>query len=406
MRDTYAVIAIAVLTNGPLFLIARRVLDRPGTWEGPVLRPILLAVILGGVLIVVLDPLRGWRRMSPPSVAVMSCAVGLGLWAALSTHWSFAPEITLWRGLLYAALPFVAWVIADLDNDRLMNSLAISFGVLVVASLAMVLLWPSAGLDHNDDWRGVFTGRNSLAPVCAVLTILGISRFGHGRRVSGGLFVALGFVGLLGSGSRTAWLALGAALGVAGVVAFGRVVYVRRPSGRALGATVGVGVLFGATGIGLLSRFWNESTFAQRRTIWSLVGDHIVDRPWRGFGFDAFWHVPDFIGAHELLQRGSAHGSVPELLLGLGVIGLLPWLVVVGLALGRSLRDCWRAPSLTTWTWLALVLFLAMENLSESFVSWFSYNWVLLIVFALRCGRESKREPLERTRQPIAVATE
>ena len=52
----------------------------------------------------------------------------------------------------------------------------------------------------------------------------------------------------------------------------------------------------------------------------------------------------------------------------------------------RRRRTLWREPGPEAWTWGALVVFLVVENVTESFVLWFSYNWVLLIAAALRFG--------------------
>ena len=76
----------------------------------------------------------------------------------------------------------------------------------------------------------------------------------------------------------------------------------------------------------------------------------------------------------------------------------MPFLVVVALALQGTIAAAWRTPSVASWTWLALVLFLVIENLTESFVLWFSYNWVLLMAAALRAG--GGRRPMHERRTP------
>jgi O-antigen ligase len=190
---------------------------------------------------------------------------------------------------------------------------------------------------------------------------------------------------LLGTGSRTAWFALLLAVGVASFVVVGRTVYVRTPERRVIAAAL-VSALAGAIAfVAAMTVMWGQSTFVQRRRIWDLVGDHISDSPIGGAGWGAFWYHPE-LHLDPLLQRGSAHGSIPELLLGGGVVALGLWLVVVAIAFTGVLRVAWNEPGADSWLWLAVVVFLLVENLTESFVLWFSYNWVLLVAASLRFG--------------------
>ena len=85
-----------------------------------------------------------------------------------------------------------------------------------------------------------------------------------------------------------------------------------------------------------------------------------------------------------LLRRGSAHNSLMEVGLGLGLLGLAPFVVIVSLAARNAMLQVWRDPSPDTWLWAAVVAFLLVENVTESFVLWFSYNWVLIMAASLR----------------------
>lgn len=271
---------------------------------------------------------------------------------------------------------------------------------MVGASSALVVLWPDSGLDRWDNWKGVFTNRNSLAPVCAIAILLGLASVLDRRRVVGGLLVGVSLISLFGAGSRTAWIALIIALGGSTLLVAGRRLAADRP-GPTVPLAAGItGIVGGLVVVLGVASQWNENTFVQRRTIWDLVGGHIADHPVSGSGFFAFWSVPELIAEHELLNRGSAHGSIPEVLLGLGVIGLVLWGVVVGAAVTGTLRWAWRSPSATSWFWLALTIFLLIENITESFVLWFSYNWVLLISVGIRAWHVCPSERVDKTARP------
>ena len=398
---------ILIFANGPLFFVARRFLDLPGTWEGPVLRPVIVVAIGTGLGLVLLDGERlGGYHLRPVPLVPFAAAVAFGVWAAITTLWSLEPDATLWRGLGYACLPFVAWIIADLDSDQWRRALAAGAGILVVSSLLVVVARPEWGTDVNDDWRGVMTNRNGLGPVCGLAVLAGISLLASNRRRSGGVLVLLSTLTLLGTGSRTAWFALLLAVGVASFVVVGRTVYVRTPERRVIAAAL-VSALAGAIAfVAAMTVMWGQSTFVQRRRIWDLVGDHISDSPIGGAGWGAFWYHPE-LHLDPLLQRGSAHGSIPELLLGGGVVALGLWLVVVAIAFTGVLRVAWNEPGADSWLWLAVVVFLLVENLTESFVLWFSYNWILLIAAALRFGslrRGRVQSPMRSALTPKAVS--
>jgi O-antigen ligase len=191
---------------------------------------------------------------------------------------------------------------------------------------------------------------------------------------------------LLGTGSRTAWLAMFTAIGIGSLIVVTRGALDRHGPKRAALVAGGVGAVGLVVLIFSIGRLWTDPTFEQRRTIWSLVWDRIAERPVHGHGFFAVWDVPAFTADHFLLERGSAHGSAFEVWLGLGLLGLIPFAVIVGLALYGVVRDAWRRPSPESWVWLVAVLFLLIENIAESFVLWFSYNWVLVMAAALRSG--------------------
>lgn len=402
-------LCLLVLTNGPLFLVARRVLEGVGTWEDPVVRYPLVATSLVAVGLVVLDGHRvSGRRLARPSLLAATAVTGYSVLAVLSTHWSLAPEVTLWRAVTYLGLPFLAWVVADLGPTGWRRAMTFVVAVAVAGSLMMVLTSSSIALDVNDDWRGIYTNRNSLAPLAALGMIIGSGTVALGGRVRRYLFAMLAVVSLvvlLGTGSRTAWLALLVAVGIGSLIVVAPHLLARfggRVTILTLGGVGGAGL---AAVVAALSRLWDEPTFEQRRTIWSLVWDRIGDRPVHGHGFFAVWDVPEFTAEHFLLERGSAHSSALEVWLGLGLLGLIPFTIIAVLAVSATVRDAWRLPSPESWIWLVAVLFLLIENITESFVLWFSYNWVLLMAAALRFGMGTTRagvpEAMGRVSAPV-----
>ena len=59
-------------------------------------------------------------------------------------------------------------------------------------------------------------------------------------------------------------------------------------------------------------------------------------------------------------------------------------MILVVLAAVNAGRGLWLRPSADTGMWAALTVFVLLENMTESFVLWFSHIWVLQLVAALR----------------------
>jgi O-antigen ligase len=139
--------------------------------------------------------------------------------------------------------------------------------------------------------------------------------------------------------------------------------------------------------IGRLTGFIGESsTLSSRRVIWADARSAIALRPWRGYGFFAFWDNEQLTAA--TYQRvgaayGSAHNSVLEVALGSGRIGLAFYVGLSVIMIAGIFRALWKTTSAATVGWMVFALFLIVQNSMESFVLWHSYLWVLFVAAAL-----------------------
>lgn len=436
LRFAAVAAALLVFTNGPVFFVARNLTADSGGWEGDLVRPAIIAAALLAAATAFFDLAwrgsTGARRAAGPASRGLSPDTSAGpaglaqthstadpaglarphgvaaaavaaytVWAVASSAWSVVPGLTLWRSLVYAGLVLLAWVMADMGPD-VRIPLGLMAAAAVGASLLALVAVPNQAFDIRGFWQGVYTNRNSLAPLAALGLLVGLRYLlmrpaGPAKQAAGMVLEGAALVVLIGAGSRTAWLSLVGALVVSALGwAYPQL---RRRFGPRAAAGAGVGaVAVGLAGlVAVTAALWQESTFAQRRTIWGLVWDRIADRPLAGHGFFAFWDVPELIADHELLQDGSAHNSALEVLLGTGLIGLAPFAVIAVAAALNAGRDLVRNPNADTWLWAAVVAFALFENAAESFVLWFSYNWVIIMAAALRCPGP-RRPPLRLSR--------
>lgn len=398
---------LLVLSNGPVLRFAG-LLDRPGLWNDPAVWPFFAGAAAASVVLAFLTRhpgglgtgAAGWddpashtaadAALSRPALVAIACYSAA---AVASSLWSVYPSATLWRSVVYLGLILLAVTLARFTDEELSSALTLLASAAVVGSLALIALSHDVGTDRHGDWIGMYTNRNSLAPLAALGVMAGLrwllpgamlaSRY---RRGWGAALVVASLVTMIGAGSRTAWLAMAAALALAsalGLVAGASRLGSWRPwktwAAAAGGALVAAGV-----GAAAVAAAWDVPTFSQRRTIWSLVWDRVLERPWGGHGFFAFWEVPELVSEHVLLQRGSAHNSLVETALGLGVVGTAPFVMLVVLAAVNAGRGLWLRPSADTGMWAAVTVFVLIENITESFVLWFSHIWVLLLAGALR----------------------
>ena len=392
---------VIVLTNGPVFLFSKSVVDRSGDWEDPAVWPFFVAAAVASAVLAAAgrspaEPLTGSQKAAAAAVAVYS------LVAVASALWSVHPFATVWRASVYVGLGLLAWVMARLDPDDLAAVLFSVAGAAVAGSAVLVVLRPDLGLDPNDNWEGLYTNRNSLAPVAAIGVLAGIRYLVAGERWSraaGAALAALSIGAMAGAGSRTAWIALLIAAAATTIVVGFR--WTRSRWGPAAArASLAVATALGAGGAAVaLAGFWDDPTFGQRRTMWSLVWDRVSERPLGGYGFYAFWEEIELLD-HALLRRGSAHNSLMEVALGLGLVGTVPFLAIVVLAVRNAGLHLWRRGGADSWMWAAVVGFVLVENVTESFVLWFSYIWVLLMAAALR------RLPPGRPGRPVPDTAE
>jgi O-antigen ligase len=385
IRVAPVAVVVIVLTNGPVFLFSKSVVDRSGDWEDPAVWPFFVAAAIASAVLAAMSRSRtGPMSASQKAAAVAIAAYSLA--AVASALWSVHPFATGWRASVYVGLGLLAWAVARLDPDDLASTLWLVTAAAVVGSVMLVALRPDLGLDSNDHWEGLYTNRNSLAPVAAIGVLAGIRYLAAGKRWSratGAGLAALSMGAMAGAGSRTAWIALL----IAAAAATAAVGYHRARSRWSLATARASLAVVTALGVGgasvALAALWDEATFSQRRTMWSLIWDRVSQRPLGGYGFYAFWEEIELLD-HALLRRGSAHNSLMEVALGLGLVGTVPFVVIVALAVRNAGLQLWRRPGADSWMWAALVGFMLVENVTESFVLWFSYVWVLLMAAALK----------------------
>jgi exopolysaccharide production protein ExoQ len=172
---------------------------------------------------------------------------------------------------------------------------------------------------------------------------------------------------------------------------------VPRLTGYVLGSLV-VAVLLIVVGLVgdsfcVLSIVDRDCTFTGRTEIWTLAWSAIMERPWVGYGFGAFWAAGSEIGNAIRAQLGwqvaSAHNAWLDTWLAIGGVGLsITILILIALSVKILQRaviqvDAASDPC-TVWS-VGFLVSVWIYSLTEIFFP--SYNtltWVLFIVLAVK----------------------
>jgi len=397
-----AAIGIAILTNGPSIAISH-LYDIPLGWDRwPYLVPMGAVALIGVFLCgrdLKLDHLRRFRTPIGLLVAYLA-------WSVASVTWSVAPDVTAIRSLVTAGVSaFGLWYGLCLRFREQVLGVFLATAAVSIWSLGLIIAQPKTHQIYpppsHPTWHtqvfGVFGNPNSLGPVAALSVLSAVAVWilfpSFTVRVLTASVAAVGIVLALWSQCETAvggmlfaLLAIGSTFALP---------FLRRVSGWEVGgALVAMTLILWKLFFDHIGRIapiiGADSMLSSRRLIWIDVRRAISLRPWRGYGFFAFWDNDAFTAAtyHNIGSAyGSAHNSVLEVALGLGRIGLAVY-VAMGLVMVIGIaRSIWTRTDLVRLAWLAMVAFLIAQNSMESFVLWHSYLWALFVAATVAPAR-------------------
>lgn len=314
----------------------------------------------------------------------------LALLAVASSAWSLDPLLTFRRSLPFAlAGLFGLYFSARFSLPRQLAILRLTMIALAAATIAIVFLNPALGLDHSTghaaDWQGVFTQKNA----CGRIMVFATAVILFGERITPPRIAALAlflFV-LVMSGSRAAWIIEAALL-----LLWIAVAIARRTSPRVrLVLAVTAPLIIVASGSALILNvhrlaplLGRDPTLSGRAAIWAQVAHSIAQRPFLGYGYNAFWRGmqgPSFqIAASVHFIVVHAHNGFLEIALELGFAGFILF-AFTWLHAWLKIWPLWMHGPIDRIAWpLAVIALIALCNLDENTL--LLYNglfWVLYI---------------------------
>jgi O-antigen ligase len=280
--------------------------------------------------------LKYWPRLQRGGLISISVAVLL----LCSAAWSVNPGATISGGIQYFFLVIAAVGVAEnLESDDFMDLLAWVCFLSAIASLVLLVVSPASAFGEGGDFRGIFSQKNPCGQAMLIGALASLHRLRVGKR-SRLLTLIMLFVIIfvaLKSESMTSLLAIFLFVGLGLALQFLR---------KAAIIILAPVALIAAFNWASLSEMLGKTTTLTGRTdIWAYVIPYMYQRPMLGWGYGAFWSTNNpvaWIIANELhWYAPEAHNGILEILLSVGLIGLVLFIYLWGRTVSLSL-ECMR----------------------------------------------------------------
>jgi O-antigen ligase len=329
-----------------------------------------------------------------------------------SSIWSLSPEYTeKFMVEILQMTSFALFFATRFTIKQQVRLVAWTFAVGAIASIFVVWRYPGAGLhwhDHPGSWKGIYDYKNTFGSMMVIGSIafflIPIESLKHQRYKWGFFFLSL--VLIYFSTSKTSLIVV--------FLVFVILYFYRKFRWRGklsivfidLGVLIvgGISTLVVTLWIEILSAFGKDPTLTGRLPMWGRIFDRLLtEHPLFGFGRGGFWAdesnyaIEAGMAVTERYLPPHAHNGYIDLALDVGLVGLSLFLISLTIAYFRSLKLAYNALS-SEYIWpLGFLLFLSLNNLSESYLLRLAnVYWVLYVTTALSVGKEVRSSAFKR----------
>lgn len=385
---TFAVI-ILTGTNFYYFLLgvpAGVTLEELAAYEGSIRNVFLL----GYIAVVILTVLH-WQKMIIGIGVVWPVAVLVAI-AWLSNFWSVDDETTFRRCIALTITTLMGvYLFVRFDFESLLKFLTCAVAIMAIGCLLWAIAVPDYGLhadgEHAGAVRGIFFHKNTTARVMVFALAVVIAAW-VGTDFSRPLVLLAGasvLAVIVGTTSQTAMLGtlvLGAGL-----------ITVRMVRGHALRSVVITLVFLTIAWHGFLIAYANydiilealgrDASLTGRTDIWLYTLRFAAERPFHGYGYDAFWNGDLSPGAQYAEYWGTphSHNGWLEVLIALGLPAVAIMFGIVIATMFRAIVLSRYYPTTGPGTLLILTCFAMLTvGMSEPvFMEKHSFDWIMVV---------------------------
>ncbi|MGB3352080.1 MAG: O-antigen ligase family protein [Mycobacterium sp.] len=309
-----------------------------------------------------------------------------------STVWSIDSELTLRRAVALLGTTAVGLLIyIEVGRSDVLRFFAVNLALFVVGSILLAIGIPALGTHisgkHAGDWRGLLSFKNQAAwaTVLFLLVCLGARMQGRMKRWKYPL-LAGGLLMLLSTRSATGIAALGFGIAVLMIMNLYsgsrmlRPLIVTATSVTILMVAMNYQSLFAWT----LAALGRDESLTGRTSVWTALWPLIESNLWLGNGYLAFWdHAAEYLGNSSwMVGIGHAHNAYVEILLDVGLIGLLTQVSFLLIMAARLFFGATRGDR-DAATMFAILLTLAVIGIAGAlFFRPNSGIWIMIVAFA------------------------
>ena len=332
--------------------------------------------------------------------------------AFLSLLWTISWSATFVKALTLLFSSILGAYISFRYNVQKALEILFWVGVIsILLSFALGLFPPYVGQlfgePYGGAWRGLFWHKNHLGSMGALFNLVFLVRIIDGfqkrqRNVIFDIFFyILSFILVYLARSATGYILMFLLnVAVLLIVIWLRIRHLLRPLHYYLSiAAFGLISLGTFLNLDFIFRLLNRTpTLTGRTPLWAyLIGVIVREKPWLGHGFGALWSLESFrrdvqrqVGWPYPVVIGD--DGFLDILLGLGIIGLLLFLIVFITSWVRATRFARSHLSILYFFPLLFSLFLLVSNISYSlFLETNSMVWMLMITCLFLCGRSEQK---------------
>lgn len=319
--------------------------------------------------------------------------------------WSDFQNLTYVEGReVWQMTSFALYFASRFTLKEQVQLIAITFGIGGILSTIVGAFFPATGQhieDHPGAWKGIYDYKNTLGSMMIIGSLAFFllplnnlktpirKKIGRILKYSG---IALFLAVVLLCTSKTSLVVYFLLVGI--LIFYGKyrwqgkitVIYLDI-SILVLGC---VGTLVFSNWVNILSGLGKDHTMSGRTLMWEVMIQRIMERPWLGYGRGAFWvrasGYPAQVGGavSHVFVAPHGHNGFLDLMLDVGLIGFTLFMICFLVAFARSLKRAYAAKSSEDLWPLAFLLFLAMNNIMESYLLRLAnIYWVLFVAAVL-----------------------
>jgi exopolysaccharide production protein ExoQ len=330
--------------------------------------------------------------------------VGLVL---VSPLWSDLPAETLQNVIpVLRVTVFGIYFATRYSLREQMELLAWTFGAAAIISVLVSIALPFYGvmgygvitnsqqIVHQGVWRGAFIHRNVLSAmmVICILSSLFCMVKSPGFRWIGWVFAAVATFLIIISAAKSAPVTLVLILLLLPIYRAMRWSYQTAvPFFVIMALVLGAAAVFSLVNAEeILTSLGRDVTLTGRTNYWELVIHKAQERPWLGYGFDAFWEY-DWQGEAADIWRYLQDGDEPPhphngflaLWLNIGLVGLGVFIVHWLRTLGRAIQWLRVVPTVEGLVPIIYLTLFVMMNITETTLMQADIIWLLYVSTSL-----------------------